>query len=103
MGARHRGQRRDGRVIPARDMRQVEHRKVRHQATLQLREAAYGADPDDLVIAQDVRRHGYGEVGDRAEPRARSNRLRHWKTPFWKRRTSLRAQRWALASGDLEV
>ena len=102
MGARHRGQRRDGRVIPARDMRQVD-RKVRHQATLQLREAAYGVDPDGLVIAQDVRRHGYGEVGERPEPRTGSRQIKHWKTPFWKRRTSLRAQRWTLATHDLDL
>ncbi len=103
MGARHRGQRRDGRVIPARDMRQVEHRKVRHQATIQLREAAYGADPDGLVLAEDIRRHGYGEISERPEPRVATRRLRHWKTPFWKRRTSLRAQRWALAGTELDL
>ena len=103
MGARHRGQRRDGRVIPARDIRQVEHRKVRHQATLQLREAAHGADPDGLVLAEDIRRHGYGEISDRPEASAHSRRLRHWKTPFWKRRTSLRAQRWQIAVSDLDL
>ena len=103
MGARHRGQRRDGRVIPARDMRQVEHRKVRHQASLQLREAAFGADPDDLVVVRDVRRHGYGEVAERPEAKSSGRRLRHWKTPFWKRRSSLRAQRWALAATDLDL
>jgi len=84
-------------------MRQVEHRKVRHQATLQLREAAFGADPDDLVIAQDVRRHGYGEIAERPVPKTGSRVVRHWKTPFWKRRTSLRAERWALAFNDLDV
>jgi hypothetical protein len=103
MGARHRGQRRDGRVVPGREMRQVEHRKVRHQATLQLREAVHGADPDDLVIVQEVRSHGYEEAGERLEPRVRSRRLRHWKTPFWKRRTNLRAQRWALAVDRLDL
>jgi hypothetical protein len=103
MGARHRGQRRDGRVIPARDMRQVEHRKVRHQATLQLREAVFGADPDDLVVAQDVRRHGYGEVAERPEPRAGSRQIKHLKTPFWKRRTPRWALRGALATTDLDL
>ncbi len=89
MGARHRGQRRDGRVIPARDMRQVEHRKVRHQATIQLREAVFGADPDDLVVVEEIHRHGYGEISDRPERRTGDSRLRHWKTPFWKRRSTL--------------
>jgi hypothetical protein len=84
-------------------MRQVEHRKVRHQATLQLREAAYGADPENLVVAQDVRRHGYGEVAERPAPRAGSRQIKHWKTPFWKRRTSLRAQRWAMATTELDL
>ena len=98
MGARHRGQRRDRRVLPGREMRQVEHRKVRHLAHTQLHLAAQGADLDDLVVAEDVRRHGYDEVVN--EPKeVRSNRLRHWKTPFWKRRTVLRAQRWQLAMG----
>lgn len=100
MGARHRGQRRDRRVVPGRDMRRVEHRKVRHQANVQLHQAAHGADLDDLVVAEDVRRHPYDEVAD--GPReVKPTRLRHWKTPFWKRRTVLRAQRWQLAvAGD---
>jgi hypothetical protein len=84
-------------------MRQVEHRKVRHQATIQLREATLGADPDELVLAEDVRRHGYGEAGERPVPSPSPRRVRHWKTPFWKRRRSLRAQRWALASVELDV
>jgi hypothetical protein len=97
MGARHRGQRRDRRVMPARDMRRVEHRKVRHLANTQLHQAANGADLDGLVLAEEVRRHGYDEIVH--EPKeVRSNRLRHWKTPFWKRRTGLRAMRWQSAT-----
>ena len=96
MGARHRGQRRDRRVMPAREMRQVEHRKVRHQANVQLHQAVNGADLDDLVVVEEVRRHGYDEAAD--EPKeVRPNRIRHWKTPFWKRRNLLRTQRWQLA------
>jgi hypothetical protein len=80
-------------------MRKVEHRKVRHLANTQLHLATNGADLDDLVVAEEVRRHAYDEVAD--EPReVRPNRLRHWKTPFWKRRTVLRAQRWQLATGE---
>ena len=96
MGARHRGQRRDRRVLPGRTMRQVEHRKVRHLANIQLHQAANGADVDDLVVAEEVRRHGYDEVVH--EPKVvRPHRLKHWKTPFWKRRTVLRTRRWQLA------
>lgn len=97
MGARHRGQRRDRRVLPGRQMRRVEHRKVRHLAHVQLHQAVQGADLDDLVVVEEVHRHGYDEVVH--EPKEiRSNRLRHWKAPFWKRRTVLRAQRWQLAA-----
>jgi hypothetical protein len=97
MGARHRGQRRDRRVLPGREMRQVEHRKVRHLANVQLHQAVQGVDLDDLVVAEEVRRHGYDEAFN--EPKeVRPNRVRHWKTPFWKRRNVLRSQRWQLAA-----
>lgn len=97
MGARHRGQRRDRRVLPGSEMRRVEHRKVRHQAHVQLHQAAHGADLDDLVVVEDVRRHGYDEaMNDPVE--VRPNRLKHWKTPFWKRRNVLRARRWQMAT-----
>lgn len=76
---------------------------MRHQATLQLREAAHGADPEALVLAEDIRRHGYGELSDRPGSPKGSRRVKHWKTPFWKRRTSLRAQRWQLANADLDL
>ena len=96
MGARHRGQRRDRRVVPGREMRRVEHRKVRHLAHVQLHQAVQGADLDDLLVVEEVHRNGYDEVVH--EPKeVRSNRLRHWKTPFWKRRTVLRIERWRLA------
>jgi len=96
MGARHRSQRRDGRLIPGRDMRRVEHRKVRHAAHVQLHQAVQGADLDDLVVVEEVHRHGRDELVH--EPKEVSpKRLKHWKTPFWKRRNVLRAQRWQLA------
>ena len=102
MGARHRGQRKDRKVPPSREMRRVEHRKVRHQASMQLHAAVQGADPDELVVVEEVRRHAYDEAID--EPtEVRPKRLRHWKTPFWKRRSSLRAERWQLAVAEPEL
>lgn len=102
MGARHRGQRMDRRVPPSREMRQVEHRKVRHQASMQLHAAVQGADPDELVLAEEVRRHAYDDAVD-TPTEVRPRRMRHWKTPFWKRRRALRTERWQLAVGDLDL
>lgn len=99
MGARHRGRRRDRRVLPGRTMRRVEHRKVRHLAHIQLHQATNGVDLDDLVVAEEVRRHGYHDVVSEPET-VTPKRLKHWKTTFWKRRNVLRARRWQLALAD---
>ncbi|MCU0310485.1 MAG: hypothetical protein MUE36_06045 [Acidimicrobiales bacterium] len=82
-------------------MRRVEHRKVRHLAHVQLHQAAHGLDLDELVVAEAIRRHGYDDAV--SEPEAIGpKRIKHWKTPFWKRRNVLRAQRWQLALADLD-
>ncbi len=106
MSSRHR-QSRPGashRVVPPRPARISANRRARHTAAAELREVAKGADPEDL--AETLPAHISQRVVPDSEPAAKvgSKRKRHWKQPFWKRRTNLRRQRvteeLAVAVGD---
>ncbi len=96
MSKRH--QKAQGTVLPEpRDLRKVEHRKVRHAAKQALHVATVeGVDPDALVVPDPHATHGYRE--DHNQPMSHSigdpeKRVRHWKEPFWKRRKGERKRR----------
>ena len=73
--------------------RRVEHHRERRAAHVAL---AAAADPDTLIDPRRPhtlhREHREREVQTAADDAPR-RRLRHWKTPFWKRRNALRRER----------
>jgi hypothetical protein len=71
------------------------HRQERHAARL----ALGTAEPDDVV---DPRLPRSGPE-HRALPASRRQRVRHWKTPFWKRRNTTRRQRALAQRREVEL
>lgn len=84
-------------VAEPREVRKGEHRKVRHAAKQTLHvAAAEGHDMDELVVPGPHATHGYRDDHDAATSHIvadPTNRVRHWKQPFWKRRKNERRQR----------
>lgn len=79
-----------------REQRKASHRKVRRSVNQSLHLATMQDDLDDLILDQPRPTHGYTDEHEPAQPRATSDpkrRLRHWKQPFWKRRTLERRRR----------
>ncbi len=104
MSTRHRS-RRSGATsaLPeARERRKAEHRKVRRGVHQALHVAAVEGEHDELVLDLPHPTHGYTEEHEAPEPHATGRpprRVRHWKQPFWKRRTQARrrkAEAWQL-------
>lgn len=86
MSARHRQSQAGSPSIAKADKedRRLDHRKERHAA----RKALTVSDPDEIVMP--VLHHAAGH----SAPEAASKKpFRHWKQPFWKRRSALAHQR----------
>ncbi len=95
MSNRHR--RRASSVLPEdRPSRKAEHRRLRRNVNQALHVAALADDTDGLVLDLPHHTHGYRDDHDspsthrEAAPR---RTVRHWKQPFWKRRTNARRAR----------
>jgi hypothetical protein len=78
---------------PSRDDRKLQHRATRH-ATHQKLHAL--EDPDEIVLPEEKRTRSDETVTGPHEPETR--RFRLWKTRFWKRRDTYRAEKAALDS-----
>lgn len=77
-------------------VRAQENRKLRRSVEHTLQTAV---DPDEIVIAQPKPyRQKAGTVGTHGD-----GRVRHWKLPFWKRRTANRVARAQAARGVADV
>jgi hypothetical protein len=75
---------------PARFDRQVEHRRVRRAAHVEL---ATLAEPEECTLPLPVHISMKADPAERPELMVGRRRFRVWKTKSWKRRTSVRAQR----------
>jgi hypothetical protein len=104
MSTRHR-HRRSGptSALPEeRERRKAEHRRVRRTVNQRLHVASLADDHDGLVLELPHATHGYTDEHDAPDSSADAprKRVRHWKQPFWKRRTlerKRRAQAWTAA------
>lgn len=95
MSSRHRQSRpgASNRVVPPRPARISANRRARHTAAAELREVTKGADPENLAETLPARDSQWVVPDGAPVARVGSKRKRHWKQPFWKRRTNLRRQR----------
>lgn len=75
---------------PPRFDRQVEHRRVRHAANIQL---ATMAEPEDLALPRPVHTSMKTDPQERPQIAVRKRRFKVWKTKAWKRRSQVRAER----------
>jgi hypothetical protein len=75
---------------PARFDRQVEHKRVRRAAHIEL---ATMDEPEGLAFTQLLHLSMKADPAERPELTVGSHRFRVWKTKSWKRRASQRAQR----------
>ena len=95
MSNRHRS--RNGKSLPEdREVRKAEHRKVRRTVHQELHVATLEGDTDDLVLDTPHPTHGYTDEHEQPAPHADGDpekRVKHWKQPFWKRRTQQRRQK----------
>jgi hypothetical protein len=105
MSTRHRS--RTGAALPeARDQRKAEHRRLRRNVNQALHLAALGDDPDGLVLEDPHPTHGYTDEHGAPDTHADGRpprRLRHWKQPFWKRRTLERRRRAEMATALVDA
>ena len=86
MSKRHRESRVQAKV--PKEARRLDHRRDRHTAKAVL----LTADPEGVVLP--APRHLAGDEAPKAvEAAPGRRRFRHWKAPFWKRRTTARHQR----------
>ena len=88
MSKRHRESRVQAKV--PKEARRQDHRRDRHTAKAVL----LTADPEGVVLP--APRHLAGEEGPMVvdcTPAQQRRRFRHWKAPFWKRRTTARHQK----------
>ena len=96
MSNRHRS-RNGGKAVPEdREVRKAEHRKVRRTVNQSLHVATLADDTDDLVLDTPHPTHGYTDEHAPAAPHAEGDperKVKHWKQPFWKRRTQERRQK----------
>jgi hypothetical protein len=95
MSSRHR--RRESSVLPEdRPTRKAEHRRVRRNVHQALHVASLADDTDDLVLDLPHPTPGYRDDHEAPAPHreaAPARVLRHWKQPFWKRRSLERRHR----------
>jgi len=75
---------------PARYARQVEHRRVRRAAHIEL---ATMDEPENHALPRPVHTSMKSDPHDRPEVRAKAPRFKVWKTKAWKRRKLERTQR----------
>ena len=86
MSKRHRESRVQAK--PPKEARRQDHRRERHTA----KAALLAADPESVVLP--APRHLAGEEAPKVvDSTPGRRRFRHWKAPFWKRRTTARHQR----------
>ena len=86
MSKRHRESRVQTKV--PKEARRLDHRRDRHTA----KAALLTADPESVILPA-PRPLGGDEAPKAVEPTPGRRRFRHWKAPFWKRRTTARHQR----------
>lgn len=100
MSTRHR-HRRTGMtsaLAEERERRKAEHRRVRRTVNQRLHVASLeeSDEHDGLVLEFPHPTHGYTDEFETPDPKAAERprkRVRHWKQPFWKRRTLERRRR----------
>ena len=78
---------------PPRFVRQVEHRRVRRAAHVEL---ATMAEPEDHALPRPVHSSMKADPAERPEVQVKRRRFKVWKTKDWKRRTTQRARRAAV-------
>jgi hypothetical protein len=81
------------RVAPSRAERTGSNRRARHSTAAELRSVRKGADPEDLADTLPVHTAARYVPDEEPAPVAPSRRARHWKMPFWKRRSNDRRAR----------
>ena len=85
---------------PSRDDRKQQHRATRH-ATHQMLHAI--DDPDEVVLPEQRKQGKALPVAAATSPEPGQHRFRVWKTKFWKRRDSYKAEKAALDARWPEV
>ena len=90
-------------LAPSKEERKAANRKVRHR-THELLAHADIDDGEEIVAPRPVHTRFEGERGEAVTETARPRReYRHWKQKFWKRRTSVRAQRAMMANAEVPL
>jgi len=85
---------------PSKEERRAANRKARHRTHEMLAHADLELG-EEIVAPMPVHTRMDGDPGEATPKAGRPGReYRHWKQKFWKRRTSVRAQRAVLASAE---
>ena len=84
------------RVGVSKSERAASHRNSRHRANTEMHLATIVDDTENLenLVFTEPRHSGQNiPVEQQSSPLTGSNKLRHWKQPFWKRRNAVAHQR----------